>query len=135
MNEKNDNFLVEKYPKIFKLRHSSPQESAMCYGFCHGDGWFEILNKACGLIQHHIDLMPEEEREAKQVVAVQVKEKFGELRFYASGGDAYTSGVLDMASYMSQVTCEECGSPGKIEGPGWYRCLCVVCKNKRNEQK
>lgn len=62
--------------------------------------------------------------EIPQVVAVQVKEKFGALRFYYDGGDEYIAGLAAMAESMSEVTCEECGSRGKIRTGGWVRTLC-----------
>ena len=60
----------------------------------------------------------------QQVVAVQVKEKFGTLRFYYSGGDKYVSGLVAMAESMSGVTCERCGTPGRLQGRGWIKTLC-----------
>ena len=59
-----------------------------------------------------------------QVTLDQVKEKFGTLRFYYSGGDEYISGLCSMAESMSAVTCEECGNPGKTVGGGWITTLC-----------
>jgi hypothetical protein len=59
-----------------------------------------------------------------QVVVQQVKEKFGTLRFYYSGGDEYISGIVSMAEAMTEVTCEECGAPGKSNGGGWIRVTC-----------
>jgi hypothetical protein len=59
-----------------------------------------------------------------QVVASQVKEKFGTLRFYYGGGDSYCRGVESMADAMSAVTCETCGNPGKMRRGGWIRTLC-----------
>ena len=59
-----------------------------------------------------------------QVVATQVKEKFGTLRFYYSGGDDYCRGVESMADSMTAVTCETCGKPGKMRRGGWIRTLC-----------
>lgn len=59
-----------------------------------------------------------------QVVAEQVKEKFGGLRFYYRGGDEYISGLARMAESMSYVTCEVCGNAGKTNGGGWIRTLC-----------
>ena len=59
-----------------------------------------------------------------QVTLDQVKEKFGTLRFYYSGGDEYISGLASMAESMSAVTCEECGNPGKTVGGGWLTTLC-----------
>jgi len=60
----------------------------------------------------------------QQVVAIQVKEKFGTLRFYANGGDQYTDGLIAMAESMSSITCEICGHPGKIRHSGWLKSLC-----------
>lgn len=61
-----------------------------------------------------------------QVVVDQVKEKFGGLRFYYSGGDEYISGLVSMAESMSYATCEECGNPGKPNIGGWIRTLCTT---------
>lgn len=59
-----------------------------------------------------------------QFVAEQVKEKFGTLRFYYSGGNEYTSGVANMAEAMSGSICETCGKPGSTGGKGWIRTAC-----------
>ncbi len=48
----------------------------------------------------------------EQVVAKQIKEKFGTLRFYYDGGDDYIRGLESMAASMTTRICEECGSPG-----------------------
>jgi hypothetical protein len=60
----------------------------------------------------------------QQVVVLQVKEKFGTLRFYYSGGDDYIRGLTSMAESMSGVTCETCGNPGRRVGGGWITTLC-----------
>jgi hypothetical protein len=60
-----------------------------------------------------------------QVTLDQVKEKFGTLRFYYSGGDDYISGLVSMAESMSGVTCETCGKPGTSTGGGWIKTVCV----------
>lgn len=69
-----------------------------------------------------------EEREVPelvaQVVATQIKEKFGTLRFYYHGGDDYIRGLEAMADSMSAVICEDCGKPGKLRTGGWVRTLC-----------
>lgn len=73
--------------------------------------------------------MPEE---IAQVTVNQVKEKFGTLRFYYSGGDSYIDGLVAMAESMSANTCEECGAPGKTVGGGWLTTLCEKHANERN---
>lgn len=60
-----------------------------------------------------------------QVVAAQVKEKFGTLRFYYDGGDDTIDGMARMAESMSGVTCEECGKPGTRTGGGWIKTACT----------
>ena len=60
----------------------------------------------------------------QQVTVNQVKEKFGTLRFYYSGGDEYIDGLVAMAESMSAATCEECGKPGRTNNNGWLRTLC-----------
>jgi len=60
-----------------------------------------------------------------QVTLDQVKEKFGTLRFYYSGGDDYISGLVSMAESMSGVTCETCGKPGTQTSGGWIKTVCV----------
>lgn len=59
-----------------------------------------------------------------QVIATQVKEKFGTLRFYYYGGDEYCRGIESLAESMSAVTCEDCGNPGKLLTQGWFKTLC-----------
>ena len=59
-----------------------------------------------------------------QVTLDQVKEKFGTLRFYYTGGDDYISGLVSMAESMSGVTCEECGKPGTQTSGGWIKTVC-----------
>lgn len=60
-----------------------------------------------------------------QVVAEQVKEKFGGLRYYYSGGDATIDGMVQMAELLSNRTCEVCGDSAvnkNTAGWGGTRC-------------
>lgn len=140
MSPEKDRLLCEKYPKIFKDRDGSIMETAMAWGFGCGDGWFNLLDVLCGEIQRHIDWklkkdLPEEEKEGLQVVASQVKEKFGTLRFYYYGGDETISGMVDVVESLSSRVCEDCGCPGKERGGGWIRTLCDSCESIRNNVK
>ncbi len=56
--------------------------------------------------------------------AVQVKEKFGTLRFYVDGGNERSWTLIELAEGMSERTCEVCGAPGTIRRGGWIRTLC-----------
>lgn len=130
MSPELDKKLCDDYPKIFVNRHSSMGETAMCWGFSCGDGWFNIINNLCANIQSHIDWKNKNEEVVKQVVVQQVKEKFGTLRFYYQGGDDYIAGLVSMAESMSACTCESCGNPGKQTGGGWIRTICAPCNEK-----
>lgn len=63
---------------------------------------------------------------ADQVVAVQIKEKFGGLRFYVHGADSTIHNYITMAESMSYRMCEVCGAPGKVYRDGWHTTLCPV---------
>jgi hypothetical protein len=134
MTSEQDRSLCEKHPKIFKNRNGSIQETCMAWGFECGSGWFNIIDTLCEAIQHHVDwksrLMSTEEREYFQVTADQVKEKFGGLRFYYSGGDEEIRGMVDMAELMSHKICELCGSPGIKRSSGWVVVRCDSCVEK-----
>jgi len=124
MNQVLDKQLCEKYPKIFADRYKPMTETAMCWGFDIGDGWYQIIDSLCNQIQHHIDWKNRDGEKVAQVVASQVKEKFGGLRFYYNGGDDYVDGMVRMAESWAANTCETCGKPGKLRGGGWLYTAC-----------
>lgn len=72
MNADLDELLCQRYPSIFRDRHAPMTDTAMCWGFACGDGWYALIDTLCAEIQQHVDTtgIPE-------VVATQVKEKFG----------------------------------------------------------
>jgi hypothetical protein len=122
MKDELDKLLCERYPKMFVNRNSSMQESCMYWGFECGGGWFDLIDELCDNIQKYIDQNPR--RNVPQVVVEQVKEKFGTLRFYVSGGDDLTRGMIWFAESMSGRICETCGKPGERRGNGWINTAC-----------
>ncbi len=68
-------------------------------------------------------------------VAVQVKEKFGTLRFYVHGGSEKAHAYIEFAEALSGSTCEECGAPGKTRGGGWIRTLCDHHEEERQRKQ
>ena len=46
--------LYEKYPKLFGQKDLSMRYTAMCWGIETGNGWYNIIDNACRIIQWHI---------------------------------------------------------------------------------
>ena len=61
---------------------------------------------------------------------LQAKEKFGTLRFYVSTENEAIETAIQWAEMRSSKTCEVCGKPGKLSGPGW---LSTVCREHLRE--
>ncbi len=135
MRQELDEQLCKNYPKMMVNRNKPMTETCMCWGFECGDGWFNILNQLMGNIQHHIDWKNRNGEIVPQVTLDQVKEKFGTLRFYYTGGDEYIHGMVALAEAMSGVTCESCGNPGERKGGGWVHTYCEPCEIKREEAR
>ena len=126
------NELIEKYPKIFADINKKPTESLMCFGCECGDGWYELINSLCNALQNTTD-----EYKEPQVVAFQVKEKFGTLRFYCNGTTDMQYSLIGMAENLSSKICEQCGSMAnvKLRGHAWLTTLCDTCNDKRSKTK
>lgn len=131
MKKELDEQLCAKYPKIFADRHGDMKSTAMCWGIECGDGWYWLIDKLCASIQGYLDNNPH--LQILDVVATQVKEKYGGLRFYFYGGDALIEGMVWLAEHMSYAICETCGSTQNVsQSDGWIVTLCDKCQNKDN---
>lgn len=120
MSPELDAFLCSKFPKIFADRRADCKSTAMCWGFECDDGWFNIIYGLCLQIQNYCDAHPEVE----QVTAMQVKEKFGTLRFYIFGGNDFIDKLIGEAEELSSYTCEVTGWEGNLFSKnGWLKTL------------
>ncbi len=144
------NYTEDQYDVFEKRMHETyPAMFGKPYGgFAVGAGWWPIIEALCGQIQHHINWANEtRERLLKdnpyknripdavpQVTVDQIKEKFGGLRFYYTGGDDMIDGMVRMAESWAARHCEECGRPGRSRGGGWIRTLCDEHEAERQEQ-
>ena len=117
--------LQARYPKIF---------SEPCGIWC-GRGWETLVDVLCEALRARIDATGE-----PQLAALEVKEKFGELRFYfrrlgpvdeplsprrvtvrehayattiSSTDESAAEGLIDLARRLSLRTCDVCGAPGR----------------------
>lgn len=165
--------LFEKYPKIFADTNKSPKESCMAFGLEVGDGWYNLIDILCEALTYtfttSIEVDEEDGRrlgvkpsrwegedkgryffkvEPPQVVADQIKEKFGTLRFYYhleynkdnvslvetkkypqlteinKRYSDYIDGIIHFAEIASSRTCEVTGASGKMYvGDGWIKVI------------
>lgn len=121
MNPENTNRLFEDFPELYRGRDLPVTENLMSFGFCCGDGWFEIIYTLSQQIQDYNLAHPE-----ATVIAVQVKQKFGELRFYVSQSIPEIDALIREATVRSLQTCELTGQPGVLCRQGnYYQTLCL----------
>jgi len=113
--------LYKKYPKILK-------EASLPVG----DGWYKIMDELCNKIQNHI-----KRNKLKHIRVVQIKEKFGGLRFYINESSEEIYEYVYKAEEESLVTCEECGSKDRVKQirGDWIATLCYKCAEERNEKQ
>ena len=121
--------LIEKYPKIFEQYEGNP---SMVNWLDLPKGWVSVIDKLCGCMQNYIDNTTRYTKEGplkpEQVTCVQMKEKFGGLRFYTNGHNDEVEGMIRMAEYMCDNTCQDCGSTEDIgTTKGWISTLCRSC--------
>ncbi|MBS0211577.1 MAG: hypothetical protein JSR26_00165 [Proteobacteria bacterium] len=69
---------------------------------------------------------------APQVVARQVKEKFGSLRFHAIQASERQRAMIRLARVLSLRICEGCGAPGTPRETGRHATLCDAHADARN---
>lgn len=109
MTDKNTEKLINRFPNIFEEN----------FYFECDDGWFDIIFDLCKDVQQEVN-----NSSCQQVVAVQVKEKFAGLRFYASGGNEVTDAIISKYTKLSSQTCEVTGGRGYLcEKHRWYKTL------------
>jgi hypothetical protein len=143
--------LAKRWPDLFQKAEVS--------SFDIDIGWLSIIDTLCQMISYNvenqkarlkhamdnpgdnafIETIPEIETKVKRALEdlptiIQVKEKYGGLRFYVEGGTKEMADYIDFAEALSLHICEECGSPGEPRNDGWTKTLCERHHRERNEQ-
>ena len=139
MDQELQNQLFEKYPDLFSNKDKDIMHSCMAWGIECNNGWYDIVSSVCWMIKQHEDNV-QWQTEYKQKTQLdyqsdyfpvkfdQIKEKYGGLRLYFSGGDEYVEGLVSMAEAMSYKICEVCGNRGSPNENGWISTLCDGCR-------
>jgi len=136
MNEELDKKLVTEFPILYRDRYKSIYETCMAWGFTCGGGWFEPIYKLSKKLEN---LNKKSESPDKPVViADQVKEKFGGLRFYVSFGENTSEETIKQidqwiceAETECDNICEVCGESPVQRTSGYIQTLCE--KHIKNE--
>ena len=131
MSPKKQEQLYKKYTEIFAQKDSSMQETCMCWGISCGDGWFRLLDNLCDYIttmcKNNGWRIPQ---------AIQIKEKWGCLRFYTDAFEPESTdsleGAIMFTEFLSSVTCEKCGTADKVKlrEAGWIHIYCDKCEKQ-----
>ena len=145
--------LVEKYPKFFqyldenetpmidpsepimdnvqKLYNQEKIVLPMQFGFECGDGWYWLIDQLMDTIYSYCR---DNNKEVPHVI--QIKEKFGGLRFYINGGNELIDGMIWLAEHMSYSICERCGTTNSVgQTEGWVYTICETCKENDSRAK
>jgi len=126
--------LITKYPNIFDSS----------FWFECNDGWYQIIDDLCHNIQAYLNEFNASEKQSLSsgphklsLKAVQVKEKFGGIRYYidteisVGAPEEATAPIYEfirIAEQRSESTCETCGQPGTIQMKRrWMKCVCPSC--------
>jgi hypothetical protein len=112
MNDENTQLIYAAFPYIYRGRSKAPDTSSMCYGFECGDGWYQILYALSEDLTNYLMRHP-----SLNLEVMQVKNKFGNLRFYVDGGDAATEVIISRARQHADVICEITGEAKNLSDP------------------
>lgn len=129
--------ICEKYPWLIPNDwfgtpvNSSPERAEKWdYSFTWLDdfpeGWFEAFG------EEMIEEIDKEIRTGKLVDfgIDQIKEKYGELRFYCHGFNESLMEIVDDYSVLSRGICISCGKPDVRITTGWITPICFDCWTK-----
>jgi len=116
MNEKNTKILVEKFPSLYAEKRRAKRTPFYLFSFECGDGWFNLIYSLSETLVKLKFNNP----------ILQVKEKFGGLRYYVGGATEEQWRKIDLAEEMSYHICEVCGRTGKDRDYGWIKTLCFI---------
>ena len=126
MNSYNSELLQSAFPDLYEAPAADrPFEGTAafvgCFPFECGDGWASLIYDLSAALSFHA------RAHGLSIVATQVKEKYGALRFYVDVADEWSYQLIDEAEEASEGICELCGSQGSLERTGWWTTRCKDC--------
>lgn len=110
--------IVEEFPELFN--------NGQYFSIDCGDGWFNIIYNLCKQLTNI------SKWENYNINVLQIKEKYGTLRFYTDTETDIMTACIEYAESRSAYTCEECGNIGFTRGGSWLKTLCTEHAIKYN---
>lgn len=107
MNKDLTKKLIERFPYIQNEDNIGLQWGT---GIDCNDGWFKLLYELLDKIEN---VYKRNNRNIDDFTATQIKEKYGELRFYASSDIPEVNTLIDEYENLSESVCEDCGKEGR----------------------
>jgi hypothetical protein len=121
--------LCAKYPQIFADLLVAGKK--IPFYIEAPDGWYDLIDLLCKQLMFATDASSSD----PVPIVLQVKTKFGGLRFYVGGASNRVSGMISMAEAMSHIICEMCGNKAKTRNESWVITLCDDCHKARKQSK
>jgi hypothetical protein len=91
-----------------------------------GEGWLPLVRGLCRYLQGM-----SADSQVPPARMLQVKEKFGGLRFYVDDPTEEQSLVIGFAEMLSLSICERCGAMRDVTVEGaWRKALCPQCRGE-----
>jgi len=128
-----DKYLCNKYSDIFRERNLPMSQTCMCNGISCEEGWQKTIEELSDTLNYLQTVL------GVEIVAKQVKEKLGTLRFYWDiiVDDAnedidlerikrVIGAVVSYYEIRTEHICEFCGEYGNlcVTKTGWKKTLC-----------
>ena len=89
------------------------------------DGWIDLVDDLVTALEQTAAPFPE---------IVQIKTKFGGLRFYTETATPEQKFIIDEYEKKSYAVCERCGKSGRgVKIRYWYWTFCPDCENDEIE--
>ncbi len=131
MNIENTARLYERFDHLYRGRHLPATQNSMCYGFDCGDGWFRLIWE----LSEQIEVYGQQHFEASNLMAVQVKQKLGELRFYTEPKIWNVEYLIEATRLRSLQTCELTGAVGELylQSQPYFCYFQTLCPEKAAE--
>lgn len=140
MNSDLENKIMRDFPIIFGECKSQSKVKYPIQQFgieCH-DGWYALIYNLSVEIEKQVKQWIEENPDEKDhhPRVIQIKEKFGGLRYYMSSATEYIYDLIEKAEVNSFSICESCGKEAHLKVyHGWRYVLCCDCYKLLEDHK